>query len=550
MRVIKIAILLIICSISQSIFAQNAQIGYVKTRGRIVDGKLIPGRKLSGVVIRILGKNDVMSDNDGQFFIVDNSGTNTFTISRIVKNGYELMNTNILNQKKQFSNEPLVIVLEESQILQEDKLMLERKIRRILQRQLQQKEDEIESSKEQKKLTEDEYRKQLQDLYYQQENNEKLINDMVESYKRIDYDLIDDFTQIVSDYIIAGELQKADSLLKTKENISTLYVEIELEKVRLDEERAKIKKEMETLSNVRYNLFEKYLVEQKNDSASYYLDLRAQLDTTDYKLATETGKLFLEELSNDNKAIFYFTRAKEIAIQKYSSEHPDVASSLQNIGNVFLFRGNYYEAIIQYNQSLELYRTLMGDSSRYVGLSLMNVGIANNSMRKYDKALGYYNKSLEIFENIYKTDNNKDIADVYNNMGVSCENKKDYELALSYYKKAFEIRNAIYDYKHQEIAISCSNIAGVFDALGDYKSAIENYRKCIEILKVARGSNHPDVALAYNNLAATYYNMDDYKNAEIYFELSFQILSRVLPSDHPEIRAVRENIDVLESYLE
>lgn len=87
--------------------------------------------------------------------------------------------------------------------------MLERKIRRILQRQLQQKEDEIESSKEQKKLTEDEYRKQLQDLYYQQENNEKLINDMVESYKRIDYDLIDDFTQIVSDYIIAGELQKA-----------------------------------------------------------------------------------------------------------------------------------------------------------------------------------------------------------------------------------------------------------------------------------------------------------------------------------------------------
>lgn len=100
MRVIKIAILLIICSISQSIFAQNAQIGYVKTRGRIVDGKLIPGRKLSGVVIRILGKNDVMSDNDGQFFIVDNSGTNTFTISRIVKNGYELMNTNILNQKK------------------------------------------------------------------------------------------------------------------------------------------------------------------------------------------------------------------------------------------------------------------------------------------------------------------------------------------------------------------------------------------------------------------------------------------------------------------
>ena len=543
MKVIKIVILLIIFSFSQNIIAQNTQIVHVKTKGQLVDGKLIPGRKLSGVMIRIQGRNAIMSDNDGKFFIISDS-TNTFTISGIVKDGYELLNTSLLNQEIHVSNEPLVIVMEESAVLQKNKLSIERKIRRTLQWQLQQKEEEIESLMEQHKLSEEEYRKQLQELYTMQENNEMLIRDMAERYSNTDYDYLNVFNQQIYQYILNGELQKADSLLRTKDN------KLEELETKLEESKAKSKKRLEDLSKDCYSWYEIYKRQQKNDSASYYLDLRAQLDTTDYKLATETGKIFLEELSNDNKALFYFTRAKEIAIQNYSSEHPDVASSFTNIGKVFLFRGNYNEAIKQYNQSLELYRTLMGDSSRYVGLSLMNVGIANNSMRKYNEALEYYKKSLEIFENIYKTDKNKDIADIYNNMGVSCENKKEYEMALDYYKKALEIRKEIYDYNHQDVATSYSNIAGVYDAQGDYKSAIENYQESIEIFKGARGNYHPDVALTYNNMAATYYNMEDYANAKTYFELSLLILSRILPSDHPEIRAVKENVESLKSVVE
>lgn len=562
MNVIKTAILLIICSLSQNIIAQNTQIGYVKTRGRIVDGKLIPGKKLSGVVIRIQGNNVIMSGNDGKFFFICDS-TDSFTISGISKTGYELLETSLLNQKIPFSKKPLVIVMEEPVVLVDNKLSIERMLRRTFLRKLQQKEEEIESLKEHQKLSDEEYRKQLQELYNQQEDNEKLISEMVDRYSVIDFDEVDEYNRQISSLILEGRLTEAFSLINSKGDIRTRAANyrqhkaanvqeeqtIQKRQKELEKSKAMTQKKLEDLAQDCYKKFDTYKLQQKYDSASYYLDFRAKLDTTDYKLATETGKIYLEELSNDNKALLYFTRAKEIAIHNYSSEHPDVASSFINIGNVFLFRGNFNEAIKQYNQSLDLYRTMMGDSSRYVGLSLMNIGIANNSMRKYDIALEFYKKSLEIFENIYKTDQNKDIADVYNNMGVSCENKKEYELALGYYKKALEIRNAIYDYKHQDVAMTYTNIAGVYDALGDFKSAIENYQESIEFFKGARGNNHPDVALAYNNLAATYYNMEDYVNAKTYFEQSLLILSKILPSDHPEIRAVKENLESLKSVV-
>ena len=57
-----------------------------------------------------------------------------------------------------------------------DKLASERKIRRTLQKRLTEKEDEIEALKEQQKITEEQYQKQLQALYQSQENNEKLIS--------------------------------------------------------------------------------------------------------------------------------------------------------------------------------------------------------------------------------------------------------------------------------------------------------------------------------------------------------------------------------------
>ena len=50
-------------------------------------------------------------------------------------------------------------------------------------------------------------------------DNEKLINEMVETFSKIDYDQVDEISRKISEYIINGELIKADSLLRLKGNI-------------------------------------------------------------------------------------------------------------------------------------------------------------------------------------------------------------------------------------------------------------------------------------------------------------------------------------------
>jgi uncharacterized protein YPO0396 len=75
----------------------------------------------------------------------------------------------------------------------QDKLNAEKKIRRNLQKQLQDKEDEIEALKEENKITLEEYQKSLQQLYAEQESNEQLIADMAKRYSELDYDQLDEF---------------------------------------------------------------------------------------------------------------------------------------------------------------------------------------------------------------------------------------------------------------------------------------------------------------------------------------------------------------------
>ena len=200
-------------------FAQT-QRGYVKTKGRLGNnGAVIAGERLSGATVTVKGINAVVSGGNGSFSL--QLASNNFYLQNVQKQGYVLLDPEVLSKQYVHSKNPLVLVLVTPSHQTDDKLAAERKIRRTLQRQLQDKEDEIETLKEQQKLSEEEYRKQLQELYSQQESNEHLIHEMVERYSRMDFDEVDKFNCQIRDLILEGKLTEADSLLNTKGNINS-----------------------------------------------------------------------------------------------------------------------------------------------------------------------------------------------------------------------------------------------------------------------------------------------------------------------------------------
>lgn len=67
----------------------------------------------------------------------------TFYLAGVKKNGYLLCDQDFPDKGYQVSSNPLVVVMESHDNTLTDKLAVERKIRRTLQRQLRKKEDEI-----------------------------------------------------------------------------------------------------------------------------------------------------------------------------------------------------------------------------------------------------------------------------------------------------------------------------------------------------------------------------------------------------------------------
>ena len=213
----KSLLLLLVLSLSLLSLAQTQQ-GYVKTKGRMVNGQLMPGQGLKGTTVSIKGRTAVLvKSDDGAFsFPVPER---QFRIDSVTKKGYQLVDMDACMRIHERSQNPLYIVMETPDQQQKDQLEAERKIRRHLQKLLQEKEDAIEALKEKNKITQEEYHQSLQKLYADQQLNEQLISEMVKRYATIDYDQMDEFYRQVSFCIENGELTKADSMLRTRGDI-------------------------------------------------------------------------------------------------------------------------------------------------------------------------------------------------------------------------------------------------------------------------------------------------------------------------------------------
>ena len=413
-----------------SVASAQTQRGYVKTRGRLQsNGTTIPGTRLSGATVTLKGNNSVTSGANGGFsFAVSNK---SFCIINVRKNGYQIYDRDLLGKIHHYSSNDLPIVMDTPDNVLADKLASERKIRRTLQRQLTEKEDEIEALKEQHKITEEQYQKQLQTLYKSQENNEKLISEMAEHYSTMDFDQMDDFQRRVAAFIQNGELMRADSLLNTKGSMEERRAQIEKNRFVLNANAEELKKRQEeqekgealqtkTIEDFAADCYSRAdicKIRHDNDSAAYWLRMRADVDTLNIEWQLEAG-LFLEKyLSDFTTSLYYYHRALAVAMAQEGENGENVATSYNNIGFVYSSQGDYVKALEMYLQSLKIRLAIFGETHPDVALSYNNIGYIHASQGDYVKALEMYQQSLKINLAIF-VETHPNVATSYNNIGV------------------------------------------------------------------------------------------------------------------------------------
>ena len=197
----------------------------MKTRGRMVNGQVIAGTRLNGATITLNIGSPLVSGNNGAFSFNVPSGKN-YSLVSARKQGYTLADPEYTRRSFRYSaGNPFYVVLEDENQRQADINATTRKVRKTLTAQLDKCEEEIEALKAQNKITEKEYQERLQELYANQSKSEQLVKKMAERYASTDYDQLDEFNRQVQLYIEEGELQKADSMIRSKGNMEQRVAE-------------------------------------------------------------------------------------------------------------------------------------------------------------------------------------------------------------------------------------------------------------------------------------------------------------------------------------
>ncbi|CAF1532224.1 unnamed protein product [Rotaria sordida] len=231
----------------------------------------------------------------------------------------------------------------------------------------------------------------------------------------------------------------------------------------------------------------------------------------------------------------------QILLEKASSDKERSDYSHQ-LDWVYRSMGEYSKALSSYERSLEIRKIALPPNHPDLATSYNNIGMVYNKMGEHSKALSLYERSLEI-RKIALPPNHPDLAGPYNNIGMVYNRMGEYSKALSSYERSLEIRKIALPPNHSNLAISYNNIGLVYSHMGEYSKALSMYERSLEILKIALPPNHPDLASSYNNIGSVYDNMGEYSKALRYCEKAQEIFKKSLPSNHPHITLVKRNIE-------
>jgi hypothetical protein len=583
-------------------FAQTQQ-GYVKTKGRMVDGKLVPGQGIKGATITIQGRNAILANDEGKFSFPIPS--KTFHFLEVKKNGYQLVDADIIRRSFTYSSTPIYIVMESPDQQLNDQLAAERKIRRSMQRKLEEREDEIEALKAQQKITNDEYLAALQRLYAEMENNERLIADMAKQYAQMDYDQMDELNRRISDAIVNGRLAEADSLLHSKGDLNDRINEVrreqqaesqrqkqlDLEKAELESAKVGTKKKLNDIADDCKRYFDRFKMDLQFDSAAYYIELRAELDTNDMEwqydaaaysrdqnrfdkaetyflrllhlftpdegVEPDENDLYLMAMSMNNLGILYSNTQRpleseemfENALDIYRDLAQDVPSHEANIALTLNYlAGLYYdnqifdESEAMYLEALEINRRLVKeDPQTYevdLTMTLNNLAILYGDTKRLAEAEAMYLETLEILRRLTHDDPGTyepNMVLTLNNLGALYRQTQRFAEAEAMYLEALDIRRRLAKDNPQAyepgLAMTLSNLGVLYDHTQRHSEAEALYLEALSIRRHLSEYNpkayEPDLASSLFNMAGLYYDAGDFEKAESFILEALDIFKRL-----------------------
>jgi CHAT domain-containing protein/tetratricopeptide (TPR) repeat protein len=218
-----------------------------------------------------------------------------------------------------------------------------------------------------------------------------------------------------------------------------------------------------------------------------------------------------------------------------STEHTDVAATLNNLAGLYYTLEDYSHAESLYKKALAIYENIYESGHPHVASIQSSLAELYRTLEDYTHAESLYKKALAIYENTYGTEHPYMASTQISLAGLYLI-IEDYARAEQLLQQALDIYKNVYgSQQHPNVASALRHLAGLYYYLNDCVQAKPLYNSVLGILTQTYGPKHPDIAKTYHNLALCESFDEDYEKANEYFQRALNIYKTVYGTKHSYI---------------
>lgn len=477
----KLYSILIGLSINLVAFAITQQ-GLVRTISRPNH----PSENLEGVLVRVRGNhNAVISESTGLFSILMQELQNgdPYCLSAVMKSGYQLSEQDIIGRQQAGSDKvPLDVAMVSTAQLQAEKNAIADKAREGVERYYMEQILAIEQALAKQQLTNEQYEQRIAELDNKLMQSEQQIEQMADRYARTDYALLDSVAGAIQSAIEQGDLDAAEQMILRKGSLTD-------RRQRIVDMRRDVKTQEQDLKQDYYHLHSIALSRFQPDSAAYYLQLRADIDTTDAAAQLDYAK-FLNEYMRSTENAWYYTQRAERQVRKADGEHSMLMLRVLNEKGQYLYKKQQFAmAASTLENALRLSTELFGKDHKYTASRRVCLGASYYGMKKYKEAKKQFNEALRIFH----IEGQEDVlteATTLNNLAGIAFAENDYATAKTYFEKSATLLQSVAP-NSNTLPPTLANIAAIYADLGDKVTANQYYTKAYTAACRILGETNP-----------------------------------------------------------
>ncbi len=236
-----------------------------------------------------------------------------------------------------------------------------------------------------------------------------------------------------------------------------------------------------------------------------------------------------------------YQRALSICEKTLGPEHPDTATSLNGLASLYQAQGHYEEAKSLYERALAIREKTLGPEHPDTATSLNDLASLYQAQGRYEEAEPLYQRALSICEKTLGPEH-PDLATSLNGLASLYQAQDSYEEAEPFYRRALAIWEQQLGPNHPDTAQSLNDLASLYQAQGRYEEAEPLYQRALSICEKTLGPEHPDTATSLNGLASLYQAQGHYEEAKSLYERALAIREKTLGPEHPDLATSLYNL--------